>query len=191
MHKQFSYLNYVKISTLFILNFLSFMKKIKVLFVCMGNICRSPTAEGVFTKLVHEKKLARYFSIDSAGTHAYHIDDAPDLRSQKAALDRGVDISHLRGRKVVFGDFEDFDFVLAMDDKNYATLIKACPPHYQHKIQYFLSFAPQLKTREVPDPYYGGGQGFEQVLDMVEAASQGFLQHLHYARQIRLKNDNH
>ena len=155
------------------------MKKINVLFVCMGNICRSPTAEGVLTNLVHEKKLAKHFSIDSAGTHAYHVGDAPDLRSQKAALERGIDISHLRGRKVVFGDFEDFDFVLAMDNDNHAILMKACPPQLQHKIHYFLNFAPQLKTREVPDPYYGGGQGFERVLDMIEAASEGFLKHLH------------
>jgi protein-tyrosine phosphatase len=166
------------------------MIKIKVLFVCMGNICRSPTAEGVFTKLVKDKKLARYFSIDSAGTHAYHIGDAPDLRSQKVALERGVDISHLRGRKVVFGDFEDFDFILAMDDKNYDNLIKACPTHYQHKVRYFLSFAPQLNRLDVPDPYYGGAQGFEKVLDMVEIASEGFLKHLHDTRRIRIKHDN-
>jgi protein-tyrosine phosphatase len=154
------------------------MKKIKVLFVCMGNICRSPTAEGVFTHLVQSRKLAHHFTIDSAGTHAYHIGDAPDGRSQNAALKRGIDISHLRGRKVVFGDFEDFDFVLAMDDDNHAILMDSCPAQYQHKIHYFLSFAPQLNSREVPDPYFGNGQGFERVLDMVEAASEGFLKHL-------------
>ncbi len=154
------------------------MEKVKVLFVCMGNICRSPTAEGVFTHLVQNRKLAHRFSIDSAGTHAYHIGDAPDLRSQKAALERGIDISHLRGRKVIFGDFEDFDFLLAMDDDNHALLVNACPKQHQHKIHYFLNFAPQLKTREVPDPYYGGEQGFERVLDMIEAASDGFLKHL-------------
>lgn len=154
------------------------MKKINVLFVCMGNICRSPTAEGVFTQLVHDRKLAHHFTIDSAGTHAYHIGDAPDGRSQTAALKRGIDISHLRGRKVVFGDFEDFDFVLAMDDDNHAILMETCPAQYQHKIHYFLNFAPQLNIREVPDPYFGNGQGFERVLDMVEAASEGFLKHL-------------
>ncbi len=155
------------------------MEKIKVLFVCMGNICRSPTAEGVFTKLVQDKKVAHLFSIDSAGTHAYHIGDAPDGRSQKAALNRGIDISHLRGRKVVFGDFEDFDFVLAMDGNNHAILVEACSPQHQHKIHYFLDFAPALNTREVPDPYYGNGNGFERVLDMIEAASDGFLKYLH------------
>ena len=151
------------------------MEKIKVLFVCMGNICRSPTAEGVFTKLVTEKKLAHHFVIDSAGTHAYHIGEAPDLRSQRAAADRDIQLNHLRARKVVMGDFEDFDFLLAMDDDNYAALIHACPAAYKHKVQYFLNYAPQLAEREVPDPYYGGQFGFERVLDMVEAASEGFL----------------
>ena len=160
------------------------MKKINVLFVCMGNICRSPTAEGVFRHLVLEKKLAKHFSIDSAGTHAYHIGNAPDLRSQKAALERGIDISNLRGRKVVFGDFEDFDFVLAMDDENHSILMAACPPQLQYKIHYFLDYAPHLNIRQVPDPYYGSGNGFERVLDMIEAASEGFLQHLHDTQKL-------
>jgi len=141
----------------------------------MGNICRSPTAEGVFAKLIQEKNLEHQFAIDSAGTHAYHIGEAPDLRSQRAAAERNVQLSHLRARKVVMGDFEDFDFLLAMDDDNYATLINACPAEHKHKVQYFLDYAPQLKQREVPDPYYGGEYGFERVLDMIEAASEGFL----------------
>ena len=160
------------------------MEKIKVLFVCMGNICRSPTAEGVFTKLVQEKKLHHHFAIDSAGTHAYHIDEAPDLRSQRAAAERDVQLSHLRARKVVMGDFEDFDFLLAMDDDNYATLINACPAEHRHKVQYFLDYAPELSEREVPDPYYGGTHGFERVLDMIEAASDGFLTSLHESKRI-------
>jgi len=151
------------------------MNKIKVLFVCMGNICRSPTAEGVFTKLVNDRKLAPHFKIDSAGTHAYHVGNAPDLRAEKAAGERGVDISHLRARKVVLGDFEDFDYILAMDDENYAILFSACPASHRHKINYFLDYAPHLGKREVPDPYYGGAYGFERVLDMVEEASEGFL----------------
>jgi protein-tyrosine phosphatase len=151
------------------------MKKTKVLFVCMGNICRSPTAEGVFAKLIQEKNLEHQFAIDSAGTHAYHIGEQPDLRSQKAAAERNVKLSHLRARKVVMGDFEDFDFLLAMDDENYATLINACPAAHKHKVQYFLDYAPQLNQREVPDPYYGGEYGFERVLDMIEAASEGLL----------------
>jgi protein-tyrosine phosphatase len=151
------------------------MQKIKVLFVCMGNICRSPTAEGVFSKLINERGLDQYFDVDSAGTHAYHVGDAPDLRAQSAARDRGVELGHLRARKFVFGDFEDFDFVLAMDDDNHSILMGACPAQYQDKIKYFLEFAPHLKEREVPDPYYGGKYGFERVLDMAEEASTGFL----------------
>jgi protein-tyrosine phosphatase len=151
------------------------MEKIKVLFVCMGNICRSPTAEGVFTKLLKEKNLEDYFVIDSAGTHAYHVGDAPDLRAQQAALEREIQLNHLLARKVVMGDFEDFDFLLAMDDDNYAALMNACPEEYKDKVSYFLDYAPHLDTREVPDPYYGGKYGFERVLDLVEEASAGFL----------------
>jgi len=154
------------------------MEKVKVLFVCMGNICRSPTAEGVFSKLIKDKSLDDYFVIDSAGTHAYHVDEAPDLRAQSAARDRGIELNNLRARKVVFGDFEDFDFVLAMDDDNYSILIDACPEQHQNKIKYFLDFAPQLQERQVPDPYYGGKYGFERVLDLAEAAAVGFLESL-------------
>jgi protein-tyrosine phosphatase len=151
------------------------MEKIKILFVCMGNICRSPTAEGVFAKLLKEQNLENYFAIDSAGTHAYHVGEPPDLRSQHAALARDVQLVHLRARKVIMGDFEDFDFLLAMDDDNHAALMNACPEEYKDKIRYFLDYAPHLGMREVPDPYYGGKYGFERVLDMVEAASAGFL----------------
>jgi protein-tyrosine phosphatase len=154
------------------------MEKVKVLFVCMGNICRSPTAEGVFAKLLKERALENSFIIDSAGTHAYHVGEAPDLRAQKAALDRGVELTHLRARKVIMGDFEDFDFLLAMDDDNYAALSNACPEHYKNKIKYFLDYAPHLGTRFVPDPYYGGKYGFERVLDLIEEASAGFINDL-------------
>jgi len=161
------------------------MKKIKVLFVCMGNICRSPTAEGVFAKLLKDQDLEHYFAIDSAGTHAHHIGEAPDLRAQKAASDRGVELSHLRARKVIMGDFEDFDYVLAMDDENYAILIDACPEQYKDKVRYFLDYAPHLGTREVPDPYFGGQYGFERVLDMVEEAASGFLSTLQKSGSIK------
>jgi protein-tyrosine phosphatase len=163
------------------------MEKIKVLFVCMGNICRSPTAEGVFAKLIKEQDLEEYFVIDSAGTHAYHIGEAPDLRAQHAALERDIELTHLRARKVVMGDFEDFDFLLAMDDDNYAALMAACPEEYKDKISYFLDYAPNLDIREVPDPYYGGKYGFERVLDMVEAASVGFLSMLQKTGNINEK----
>lgn len=151
------------------------MKKIRVLFICMGNICRSPTAEGVFSALIQRKGVANRFFVDSAGTHAFHDGDAPDLRAQKAAKERGVDLSKIRGRKFVMGDFEDFDFLLAMDEDNYRNLMDFCPEEYQDKIKYFLDYAPDLETREVPDPYYGGKFGFERVLNMVEEASFGFL----------------
>ena len=154
------------------------MKKTNILFVCMGNICRSPTAEGVFTALVEQQHLQSHFHIDSAGTHAHHVGEAPDLRAQQAARQRGIEIKHLQARKVTYGDFEDFDYILVMDSENHDIVMRACPQQYQHKIAYLLDFAPQLKVREVPDPYYGGSQGFERVLDMIEQASEGFLAHL-------------
>ena len=150
----------------------------------MGNICRSPTAEGVFVKLIKEQDLEDYFVIDSAGTHAYHIGEPPDLRAQHAALERDVKLNHLRARKVIMADFEDFDFLLAMDADNYAVLMEASPEEYKDKISYFLDYAPHLKTREVPDPYYGGKYGFERVLDLIEVASEGFLSNLQKAGRI-------
>lgn len=161
------------------------MEKIKVLFVCMGNICRSPTAEGVFTKLVKDHNLGTRFVIDSAGTHAYHVGNVPDLRAQAAALDRGFDLSNLRARKVNQEDFEAFDFLLAMDDENYSILIGDCPEQYKTKVKYFLDYAPHLNERQVPDPYYGGKYGFERVLDMVEEASVGFLKALRESGNIK------
>lgn len=151
------------------------MEKIKVLFICMGNICRSPTAEGVFSKLVSDNNLKHLFTIDSAGTHAYHTGEAPDLRAQRAAAGRDVHLHHLKARRVTMRDFEDFDFLLAMDEDNYDNLIASCPDEYKHKVQLFLSYAPQLSVRDVPDPYYGGLHGFERVLDLIEIASEGFL----------------
>jgi protein-tyrosine phosphatase len=155
----------------------------------MGNICRSPTAEGVFTKLVKDHNLDAHFKIDSAGTHAYHVGNAPDLRSQSAARVRGVDLSTLRARQVNYGDFEDFDFLLAMDDENYSILINTCPDQYKSKIKYFLDYAPHLNERQVPDPYYGGPYGFERVLDMVEEASAGFLKNLQESGHIKQQGE--
>lgn len=151
----------------------------------MGNICRSPTAEGVFAKLIKDHHVDQHFMIDSAGTHAYHIGDAPDLRSQKAASDRDVTLNHLRARKVNKDDFEKFDFILAMDAENHANLLALCPEPHKNKVQYFLDYAPQLGTREVPDPYYGGKYGFEKVLDMIEAASLGFLAHVKKTTRVK------
>jgi protein-tyrosine phosphatase len=160
------------------------MEKIKVLFVCMGNICRSPTAEGVFTKLINQKNLDSRFTVDSAGTHAYHVGNPPDARAQQAALKRGVELQQLRARKVHSSDFEYFDYVLVMDDDNFAIVIRECPDEHKDKVKYLLDYAPHLGVREVPDPYYGGKHGFEQVLDMVEDASLGFLESLEKAGKL-------
>lgn len=146
---------------------------VKVLFVCLGNICRSPTAEGVFRKLVEEQDLSRGISIDSAGTHAYHIGQPPDLRAQQAAARRGIDLSALRGRVATARDIEEFDYVLAMDRQNYQNLAELSED--QTKIQLFLEYSEHFDEQEVPDPYYGGATGFERVLDMIEDASRGLL----------------
>ena len=144
----------------------------------MGNICRSPTAEGVFSAFLSKLNLADVIEVDSAGTHAYHLGDAPDLRAQKAARDRGVELKDLRARKVNAKDFEAFDHILAMDEENLFILTELCPEEHQHKLRLFLEYAPNLPHREVPDPYYGGAYGFERVLDLVEAASEGFIETL-------------
>lgn len=152
--------------------------QVKILFVCMGNICRSPTAHGVFRQLVREAGLAAHIEVDSAGTHAYHIDEPPDGRAQETALARGVDISDLRARRAASEDFFRYDYVLAMDQDNYHSLARICPRGMERKLILFLDFAPELKRREVPDPYYGGQRGFDQVFDMVEAAARGLLDHI-------------
>ena len=152
------------------------MSKIKVLFVCMGNICRSPTAEGVFSKIIKDNNLDHHFKVDSAGTHAYHVGEKPDNRAQKAALERGFELKHIRARKFLMQDFDIFDFILVMDGDNYSILMEASPEEHRHKIKYFLDYAPQLGVRDVPDPYYGGRFGFERVLDLVEEASKGFME---------------
>jgi protein-tyrosine phosphatase len=152
--------------------------KVSVLFVCMGNICRSPTAEAVFRHYVESAGLSASILIDSAGTHDYHIGHAPDLRSQHAAEQRGYDMSSLRGRQVESLDFERFDYVLAMDRANLAILQYLAPRGCKKQVQLFLDYARHHKEREVPDPYYGGEQGFEQVLDMIEDAAQALLQHI-------------
>lgn len=150
------------------------MRKIKVLFVCMGNICRSPTAEGVFIHLLKQKNSLQQFEIDSAGTHAYHVGEPPDSRAQQTARQRGIDLSFIRARKFANADFENFDYILAMDTDNLQILQHACPAEHQHKVQLFLDYAKGRPERDVPDPYYGGPQGFENVFDLVADASEGF-----------------
>ena len=159
------------------------MKKTSVIFVCMGNICRSPTAEAVFRARAEQAGLADDIFIDSAGTHDYHIGDAPDARTQRAAARRGYDMSALRGRQVESADFLRFDYVLAMDHANLAILQRMRPHDAPGHLGLFLEFAARHHEREVPDPYYGGAEGFERVLDMVEDAAEGLLQCIRNARR--------
>jgi protein-tyrosine phosphatase len=151
---------------------------IRVLFVCLGNICRSPTAEGVFRARVAREGLTHQIATDSAGTHDYHIDEPPDPRSRAAARQRGVDISDLRGRQVMREDFERFDYVLAMDRSNLRHLARLCPKGREPRLKLLLEFARDVGMDEVPDPYYGGTDGFEHVLDLAEAAAEGLLAHI-------------
>ncbi|MGE5514719.1 MAG: low molecular weight protein-tyrosine-phosphatase [Bacteroidota bacterium] len=151
---------------------------IKVLFVCTGNICRSPTAEGVFRALVAAEGLDNRIATDSAGTHGYHAGEPPDGRSTAAARLRGIELSDLRARKLRPADFDDFDLVLAMDRGHADILRRQCPPAQAGRVHLFLDFAPDLGIKDVPDPYYGGSDGFERVLDMIEAGSRGVLDHI-------------
>ncbi len=151
----------------------------KILFVCLGNICRSPTAEAVFRAVAAREAPELMIEVDSAGTAGYHVGEPPDLRTRQAARRRGYDMSSLRARIVEPRDFEDFDFILAMDRENLKVLNHRAPAgRARDRVQLFLEFAPDAATTEVPDPYYGGPNGFEEVLDLVEAATQGLLQHL-------------
>lgn len=151
------------------------MDKVSILLVCMGNICRSPTAEGVLRALVEREGLGPLFDIDSAGTHGYHVGEPPDERARKAAQRRGYDLSMLRARRVHEMDFMRFDHILAMDFENLSLLQRACPPPHRHKVKLFLEYSVRFEEREVPDPYYGGGDGFERVLDLIEDAASGLI----------------
>ena len=154
------------------------MKKVKVLFVCMGNICRSPTAQGVFERLVQSEGVAEHLVIDSAGTHAYHVGNPPDKRSQVAAKGRGLDLSGQRARQVTAADIEEFDYVLVMDHTNLYDLQDLVMESGRERVHLFMKFAERWDVDEVPDPYYGGNSGFERVLDMVEDAAAGLLMHI-------------
>ena len=150
----------------------------KILFVCLGNICRSPTAEGVFRAIAARDAPELAIEVDSAGTAGYHIGEPPDARTRQAARRRGYDLSPLRARIVEPRDFENFDLILAMDRENLGVLHHRAPAHARERVRLFLEFAPNATVTEVPDPYYGGPNGFEEVLDLVEAATHGLLQHL-------------
>ena len=148
-----------------------------VLFVCMGNICRSPTAEGVFRKFVEDSGLSESIHIESAGTHAYHTGEPPDRRAQAAANSRGYELDAIRARRVAEKDYEEFDYIIAMDEGNLMILRERATPESTSNLHLFLEFSDG-RENEVPDPYYGGAAGFERVLDLVEEASLGLLRHI-------------
>lgn len=147
----------------------------RVLFVCLGNICRSPTAHGVFQHCVDQAGLSDLIEVDSAGTAAYHVGNSPDPRSMAAARQRGFDLSALRARQAIEEDFDQFDYILAMDHSNLTNLKRIQPSRFNGHLGLFLEFAEAFDEVEVPDPYYGGDEGFSHVLDLVEAASNGLL----------------
>lgn len=149
---------------------------VHVLFVCLGNICRSPTAHGLFQNKVDQSGLSEHIIVDSAGTGSWHAGSAPDERAQSTARERGYDISHLKARQVVQGDFEKFDFILAMDRDNLQHLLSLKPNGYQGSIGLFLDIANIDKNQEVPDPYYGGQAQFDMAIKLIEDASEGLLQ---------------
>jgi protein-tyrosine phosphatase len=154
---------------------------VRVLFVCLGNICRSPTADGVFRRFVEDAGLSHAIECESAGTHAYHVGEGADPRSSRAAKRRGYDLSKHRGRRICASDFADFDYVLAMDRDNLRHLEAASAsagPSKRAKVGLFLAFAPAAPLTEVPDPYARGDEGFEQVLDLIESACEGLLDHI-------------
>lgn len=152
-------------------------EKTRVLFVCLGNICRSPTAEGVFRARAEKAGWGRLFECDSAGTAAYHVGEPPDRRSQRHAKERGYDISSLRARLLSPQDFERFDYILAMDQHNLKEIqaLRKFARNPRAEISLFLDYHPEQQGAEVPDPYYGEAAGFETVIDLVENASDGFL----------------
>jgi len=149
--------------------------KVGVLFVCMGNICRSPSAEGVFRAVAKREGLMRKLLIDSAGTHDYHIGEPPDARAIASAQRRGYDIAKLRARQFEAKDFSRFDWIVAMDRNNLHRLIEMQPKEFGGHVGLLLDFAPHLGIREIPDPYYGGPDGFERMLDLIEPASEALL----------------
>jgi len=153
-------------------------EKFGVLFVCTGNICRSPTAEAIFRKLAADAGMAGAVTTDSAGTHGYHVGEPPDPRAQAAAAKRGYDLSALRARTIESADFQRFDLILAMDQEHHAILSRIAGSSAGHKLKLMMSYARRFEERDVPDPYYGGPHGFERVLDLLEDAVKGLLESL-------------
>ena len=157
----------------------------RVLFVCLGNICRSPTAEAVLRGLAAREAADLQLTVDSAGTAGYHRGDPPDPRSQAAGKARGYDLSGLSARQVIRQDFERFDLLLAMDCSNCDALLTLAPAWARGRVRLYMEFAPETGHREVPDPYYGGPAAFEQVLDLTEAAARGLLREIRRGRALR------
>lgn len=147
----------------------------RILFICMGNICRSPTAEGVFRKIVKDRGVDELIEVDSAGTGNWHTGNAPDHRAQEAALRRGIDLSDLKARQITIHDTEYYDLIIVMDKQNQAHARSLSQPKHQHKIRYLLEFSEQYDQLEIPDPYYGGAHGFDVVLDMIEESCPRLL----------------
>ena len=148
---------------------------IKILFVCMGNICRSPSAEGFFVNALQRSDLREQVSTDSAGTHGYHVGHSPDPRAIKTAADFGVDISDLRARKVSESDFDEFDLIIAMDSSNVADLEKIRPDNSKAALKKMMDYHPDKRPQDVPDPYYGGMDGFTYMCELLESSTQGLL----------------
>ena len=151
---------------------------VNVLFVCLGNICRSPTAHGLFQQAVNQAQLEKMIEIDSAGTGDWHVGHAPDPRAQSTALERGYDISHLRARKVFVSDFDRYDYILGMDKQNMSDLLALCPEHYRGVVGLFLEVSNVGQGLEVPDPYYGDQQHFQQAIQLIEEGSKGLLERI-------------
>jgi len=154
------------------------MAQQRLLFVCLGNICRSPMAEGVFRRVAEQEGVLHLFDVDSAGLGDWHVGQAPDTRAQAAAQNRGIDISGQSARQIAPGDYDRFDLLLAMDGSNYDELVQLAPRNARHKIRRFLDFAPHVGTKDVPDPFYGGREGFDHALDLIEQAARGLLAEL-------------
>jgi protein-tyrosine phosphatase len=159
----------------------------RILFVCLGNICRSPMAEGVFRRVVENEGLAHRFEIDSAGLGDWHIGQAPDMRAQAAARARGIDISGQSARQVEHEDFARFDLLLVMDRSNFTELQRRAPAEARANIRHFLDFAPKARTKDVPDPFYGGPEGFQHALGLIEEAAKGLLAELADADAMQVK----
>jgi len=157
------------------------MSAVKILFVCMGNICRSPTAHGVMQHKVNQRGLSNRIVIDSSGTHAYHVGEKSDARSRAKAADKGIDMEFIRARKISINDYDEFDYILAMDEDNLELINYYAPQNYSANISLFLDYANQAglcDERVVPDPYYGGDEGFEHVFELVDVGCDALIEHI-------------